>query len=395
MSYAFFADSWSKNFIEYFMKHIASQCTARFTMFQPDIVREPITEVDALKINGWEFDVEEVGRYDLAVHEHDSPLFNSMVPGRAAMEPVDRLRCYLHSVAMRVRHHLRGHKSTALVVFQPIKADRIIATIAAREMGVPVISINPEPFPGFYWLDNGAPQHTGFLSTIENWHRIRRAQFTEADDTRFDSWAAGFFEGKQTRGADWLDDSGTPCEIGPEGVLIIGQMRTDANQFMYQRGIPYRPDLIAHRICDFDPGQTVYYKPHPLERNQDAIDFNNPRVVVLPPKSNLHDYLSSPRIDHVITWNSNAGIEALAHHKKLVVLGEAFYRGKGFTYDIGTMEELNHGSLGGAYLWSPDHDEIDQYLKFMVCRYLVPSDDPHAICARMNDLVFGEPWLGI
>jgi hypothetical protein len=376
MNITVFADGWSHSFMSQFTEMLNKAGTHRFEIFKP-YENETIPAAERLEINGLDYEVEEVGKYDLAVYYNDSQsLFNNITPGSSVARPEDRLISYLMHIKRKLLDHVSRHKSRGMLVFQPIKADRIWASMVMRAAAMPVISLNPEPFPGFYWLDDGAPQHTGFLSSIENWHRMKRCKFTEIEEEEYARWLTEFKSQQRTRGQDWLDPK-LNVDLTDERpfILIIGQMRTDANQTMYQRFIRYCPDILVHHIAAIAPDYAIYYKPHPLEREQDKINWCRlpgvkDRVTVIDQKANLHPYLAAA--DRVFTWNSNAGIEALAYHKPLAVLGEAFYRGKGFTYD---MDYLLDDSLHNfIHKWKPDTKDIDQYLKYMVARFLIKHE---------------------
>lgn len=391
MNIGIFTDAWAKGFLEYFGNRLRTIKTDAVFHFEPP--KGPMPLSDELAVAEMPLDVRKVGQYDLAVYHHDSKkLFNSMVPGDTALTPEIRLTSYLNHVASEFRKWLGQNRIQAVIVFQPIKADRIIAVTMARALHIPVISINPEPFPGFFWLDNGAPQHTGRIASTDMWHRIRRAKFYPHEHNAFNAWITDFKNGKRTRGQDWLDNEAGHPVLSVPSVLIIGQMKTDANQFSYQLGIDYCPEVLAHHILKEFPNANILYKPHPLEREQDKIQWPA-EVKVLPGKSNLHDYFSSPNLWHVFVWNSNAGIEALAYEKPVCVLGEAFYRGKGFTFDMSRPSDFE--SIPHFLEWNPNPEDIRQYLRFIVTRFLVKSDDTNAIRNRIDAIVNQEEWYGI
>lgn len=405
MNFTIFVDGWSQGFMmETLTPIISDSGRSNVSVFKP-YEGETIPLVNELVINGFQLNSDEVGKYDLAVHDRDDAgIFSKIIPGDITQDARVRVRSYLQMVADKLVRHLNNNNASCLVVFQPIKADRLLAVWVARAMGIPVISINPEPFPGYYWLDNGAPQHTGFLSSIDNWHRIQKIIFSQEEEEKYQEWQHDFFIQRRTRGSNWLDETQKlpPSQLQTEKpnqrILVIGQMLTDANQFMYSRGIQYRPDLVVQEINKFSPDTEIFYKPHPMERDRDKdkIDFSGcSNFVILPAKTNMHDYLGDASVHRVITWNSNSGIEALAFGKPLAVMGEAFYRGKDFTYDLGTIEELESGSLSGFLNWVPDKQMIHQYLKFMICRYLVPAGDDNAFNNRIDNIIYDNSFFGM
>ncbi len=391
MNITVFADKWCESFLTDFTSSI-SGAVHRFDIFRP-YEGETVPPAEQLSIAGFDYDVREVAKYDLAVQRNDIGLFNSMVPGSTSASPEQRLTAFLMFMADKLRRFMKDNKSQALFLFNPIKADRLFATMVARSMYIPVISMNPEPFPGYYWIEDGAPQHTGFLSGTDNWDRIKRCKFTDMELAEYNEWRAQYESTQQTRGQDWLDHDLVPPDLSSQRpfVLIIGQMKTDANQIMFQRNLSYYPEIIADDILRLTDDCDIYYKGHPMERPQDEINWTGlatkypGRVVLIVKQMNLHTYLKAA--DRVVTWNSNAGIEALAYHKPLAVLGEAFYRNHGFTFDL---DRITDDAINVFMGWQPDTHHIEQYLKFMMTRFLVKYDKDYwgdRVLERINSIV--------
>jgi capsular polysaccharide export protein len=75
----------------------------------------------------------------------------------------------------------------------------------------------------------------------------------------------------------------------------------------------------------------------------------------------------------VITVNSTVGIEALLFHKRVILLGNAFYAIEGITKqakDYNTLSTL----LSALHSWEPDHILIDHFLKYLYYEYLIEGD---------------------
>ncbi|GAK58246.1 capsule polysaccharide biosynthesis protein [Candidatus Vecturithrix granuli] len=62
-------------------------------------------------------------------------------------------------------------------------------------------------------------------------------------------------------------------------------------------------------------------------------------IKIIPAESDLSTYTLSELIDVAIVYSSKIGLEFAARGIPVIVAGEAFYRGKGFTYDPLTKEE--------------------------------------------------------
>lgn len=76
----------------------------------------------------------------------------------------------------------------------------------------------------------------------------------------------------------------------------------------------------------------------------------------------------------VITINSTVGIESLLFHKKVMVLGDAFYNIEGITYGVRDQKKL-HEILDTLDVLNVDTELIDNFLKYLYNDYLIPKND--------------------
>ena len=97
----------------------------------------------------------------------------------------------------------------------------------------------------------------------------------------------------------------------------------------------------------------------------------------------LHDkkniYFSSRStqelIEHaeaIVTINSSVGIESLLFHKRVIVLGEAFYAIEGISKSAESTNALKN-ILVTLDSWNTDKNLIDKFLKYLYCDYLIPD----------------------
>jgi capsular polysaccharide export protein len=86
----------------------------------------------------------------------------------------------------------------------------------------------------------------------------------------------------------------------------------------------------------------------------------------------------------VITINSTVGIESLLFHKKVIVLGDAFYNIEGITYPASDQISLVAllDSIEGLNI---DAKHIDNFLKYLYNDYLIPKNDKMymTMCQRL------------
>ena len=86
----------------------------------------------------------------------------------------------------------------------------------------------------------------------------------------------------------------------------------------------------------------------------------------------------------VLTINSTVGIESLLFHKKVIVLGDAFYKIDGITYGVQDEKELI-SMIDKIEQLELDEALVDNFLKYLYNDYLVPKNDEmyNIFCQKM------------
>lgn len=77
----------------------------------------------------------------------------------------------------------------------------------------------------------------------------------------------------------------------------------------------------------------------------------------------------------VITINSTVGVESLLFKKRVVVLGDAFYRIEGITKGVEHQEMLNQ-TIKGLEDWHFEEKLVENFLKYLYYDYLIPKEEP-------------------
>jgi hypothetical protein len=101
---------------------------------------------------------------------------------------------------------------------------------------------------------------------------------------------------------------------------------------------------LLEQISNFlPPGFDLWIKEHPAAIGAYSIKeldklLNSPNVKIIHPLENSFSIIHNATA--VITINSKVGVEALMQGKPLFVLGQAFYRNHGISYDISSISEL-------------------------------------------------------
>ncbi|WP_373074043.1 hypothetical protein [Sulfurimonas sp.] len=101
------------------------------------------------------------------------------------------------------------------------------------------------------------------------------------------------------------------------------------------------------------------------------------RVKNIPNMSFQNGYSTQELIEKsiaVITVNSTVGIESLLFHKKVIVLGNAFYAINGITHPVKSLDKLNKliGNLDNLEI---DVELVDKFLRYLNYDYLIEKDE--------------------
>lgn len=91
-------------------------------------------------------------------------------------------------------------------------------------------------------------------------------------------------------------------------------------------------------------GYKLYVKEHPASIGAHSYSQlrrllkNNRNIRLVHPRVNSFHLIEKAAL--VVTVNSKVGFEALMQNKKVLVVGKAFYRGRGLTYDVDDLDRL-------------------------------------------------------
>lgn len=146
-----------------------------------------------------------------------------------------------------------------------------------------------------------------------------------------------YFNRKQLDGFYKKPDTADKFVYYPFHVPLDFQLTVRSNEYLDQIALlKYISNVLPH-------GWYLYVKEHPAaigayERGKMMELLVNQNVKLIHPSVNSYDIIS--RAGCVITINSKVGAEALMQQKKVLVLGDTFYRGQGLTKDIACVQEL-------------------------------------------------------
>lgn len=86
----------------------------------------------------------------------------------------------------------------------------------------------------------------------------------------------------------------------------------------------------------------------------------NKNICIVHPRVNSYDLIENARC--VVTINSKVGVEAIMQQKPVVVLGPAFYRGKGVTIDVNALRDLPKAIQDALAIQKIDENNVKKFL---------------------------------
>lgn len=170
---------------------------------------------------------------------------------------------------------------------------------------------------------------------------------------------------------------------GARVVLFPLQIETDTNILRHSPHYKHMADIIRdlQQVLGEVPGAVLVVKPHPEDasRMKELLSLCDDRTRLA---TDLSVRSVIDAADVVVTVNSTVGLEALVAQKPVVVLGNAIYCAKGFTYDLSEPARLATVIGGALVAASAGTFAMGAFVRFMV--YL----RKHCLF----DLEAGDPW---
>ncbi len=281
--------------------------------------------------------------------------------GEPAAEGV--LRRFLHGAllaAAAARRLFERERFRAAVFHHGIYVPQGLIGAAARNAGVRVVNWNPAYRTGCFIFSHGDSYHHTLMSEpAASWEAMAwgRAQ---------DEEIAAYLRSRWSGTKDWIwfherpqmDVAAIEREIGIDlsrptigmltNVAWDAQLHYPANAFrdMHEwilKSIRYfagRPDL--QLVIRIHPAEIHGGLPSrqlvadEIRRVYPALPRN---VRVIPPESRASTYAVLERCNAAIIYGTKMGVELAATGTPVIVAGEAWVRGKGFTYDVSSQAE--------------------------------------------------------
>jgi len=191
-----------------------------------------------------------------------------------------------------------------------------------RQQGTPLyfMELGWLPQTNTFYFD---PKGVNYASTLPDW-RYKEISGAESDFTRT---KLAFYHNKVARltGLEFEDDF----------VFVPFQVENDSQIKKYSPRIKKMQELIDYCVA-YIPGN-IYFKKHPKD---DPGELRFPGRCKVYQTGTTHDFLIHKQCRYCVTINSTVGVEALSYNKPVITLGQAFYGGRGLTYEVGDDNQM-------------------------------------------------------
>jgi len=309
------------------------------------------------------------------------------------------LRHYLEAAmvtALSTRRLLERENYDVAVFHHGIYVPQGIVGEVCRDMGVRVVNSNPAYRQQTWVFSHGDTYHKTMIE--EPNRRWLERSFTPAQDLELDAYLAS----RRSGAGDWIHFNKEPVEassavlrdtgLDPNKPIIglLSNVVWDAQLHYGDNAFPGMVPWVLHTIRWFAtrPDLQLIIRVHPAEvtglvpSRQPLVDEIRralpelpPNVAVIPPESKVSTYAAMDLCDTVLIYNTKTGIELAAVGIPVLVVGEAWIRGKGFSTDVTSVESYDEAlaSLPRGSRMSPAEVELARrYAYHFFFRRMIP-----------------------
>lgn len=279
----------------------------------------------------------------------------------ALSEPI--LRQYLKAALLTVfatRELLRRNKYDVACFNHGLYVPQGLIGEVCRQEGVRVVNWNPAYRKHTFIFSPGDTYHHTMISEpVSTWEDI---PWTPELETETLNYLKSRWKGTQ----DWIwfhdapeEDLGkivkeTGADPSRSWVALLTNVMWDAQLHYQSNAFPNMLDWVLQSIAYFEnrPDLQLLIRVHPAEMRgsipsrqplvpeiQRAFPKLPPNVFVIPPESQISTYALAERCNAALIYNTKTGIEVSSMGIPVVVAGEAWIRGKGFSRDASSPEE--------------------------------------------------------
>ncbi len=248
------------------------------------------------------------------------------------------------------------HEPLAVAVVQGYEPSNAIARLIGIKRGVPVVAFENTAFSDRLLWDNISCVTTN-KSLAKNFYWRLKDTLPQAEIDRFTvALSHNFFHRKADEHKSARPEEPLPKDFDGPTVVFLGQVYTDSSILFGSGGWQGTVQVVQElmKLC-LKRGARLIVKLHPKESAGCAPITNKPYEkltyrklieaaaldpeprekahIVIDETNRYNTHALVQQANAVVTINSQAGLEAAMQGVPVVVCGEAFYGGLGFTYD--------------------------------------------------------------
>lgn len=347
-------------------------------------VERAAAEIPADQIRGHRF-------RDLPVGEHAyAGALRFFARGDLEDEPhgVGVLRRYLSAAlttVMAIDRLLDAHPVDVVVAHHGIYVPQGLIVACARRRGIRVVTWNP-----------AYRKHSFIFSHDDTYHRTMVSeppaiweQLPLTDDIR--RLILDYLHSRRSGTNDWIwfhdqpreDATRTLAELGADlgkpYLALLTSVVWDAQLHYASNAFPTMLDWVRETVRYFwrRPELQLIIRVHPAEvrglipsRQRVADELVRafpqlpPNVFVVRPENQASTYAITDRANAVAIYNTKTGVEVAAQGRRVIVAGEAWVRGKGFSIDVSSAERYFEVLDRLPFTEGMSSAEIDRALRY-------------------------------
>ena len=171
---------------------------------------------------------------------------------------------------------------------------------------------------------------------------------------------------KYSQGAvDWVSRVAMNRSNGRKKMFVPLQTPKDGTMWWPDTVVNSPGGLVESLVEHLPDDWYIIFKKHPMDTipaSSYMVHENTDKYVVLS-DGNVHDLIDDS--DGVAMINSTVGVEALAKGRRVINLGESFYSGNGWTYDVADVSEIADAANAIGDNRDLTGNDWSRFLKFM------------------------------
>jgi glycosyltransferase involved in cell wall biosynthesis len=270
-----------------------------------------------------------------------------------------------------------------------------IFSAVARDMGIRAVAHEIACFSDRMYFDaNGMIGNRHILSSGQVNHKLDARALSEGERDQLREYLRQSYDGKINNipQADREDLEGLRARLeipaDKKVIMLIGQVSYDTvviyDSGVFPTALDYLRASIDAAAAIPDAHLVIRLHPHEVKVNNNwtyrqISEWDLPENVTIVHSQQANTYQLMELSDAGIAMTSQAGLEMVAFGKPVAVCGRAFYKGKGFTYDVTSaaqLREVLQAALDDGL--TPDmHRRLETFLYHHIFEYLVPFDNPN------------------